>query len=172
MPIESRTDRLDGIGVVARGDQERNATRTLDGADVGLIVAVDDDSRTWPGQAITGDTNDWAHTYSPRNRLESKCRVLRCRTTYPASIHTDKRYDHWSLGSANGDVEETGLPVVRRESVLGLRDESRIKRQIQASQPINITRTIDPVINNAFSDDDKSRQCRLCSLPERTAEVK
>ncbi len=65
------------------------------------------------------------------------------------------RYDYWSPGSANGDAEEAGLPVVvRRESVLGLRDESRIRRQIQASQPINITRTIDPVIDNAFSCDD------------------
>jgi len=92
---------------------------------------------------------------------------------YPARIYTSERYDYWSLpGSENGDAEEIGLPVVRREMVVGLRDESRIRRQIQASQPINITRTIDPVIDNAFSDDDKSRQCRLCSLPEHTAEVK
>ncbi len=90
----------------------------------------------------------------------------------PSTIHTNERYDYWSPGSANGDAEEMGLPVVRREMVLGLRDESRIRRQIQASQPINITRTIDPVIDNAFSYDDKSRQCRLCSLPEHTAEVK
>src|SRR5262245_4226783 len=91
---------------------------------------------------------------------------------YSAPIYTSERYDYWSPGSANGDVEEAGLPVVRRETVLGLRDESRIRRQIQASQPINITRTIDPVIDNAFSFDDKSRQYRLCSLPEHTAEVK
>jgi hypothetical protein len=88
------------------------------------------------------------------------------------TYYTNERYDYWSLESGNWDAEETGLPVVRRESVLGLREESRIRRQIQASQPINITRTIDPVIDNAFSIDDKSRQCRLCSLPEQTAEVK
>jgi hypothetical protein len=43
--------------------------------------------------------------------------------------------------------------VARRVSVSERRedvDESRIMRQMQASQPINITRTMDPVMEIAF----------------------
>jgi len=104
---------------VARRNEERNATRALDGANVGLVVTVDDDIGTRSGCAITGDANDRSHTHSPRNQHAASCvaRQSIWQLFHNYLYERMIRYDYWSPGSVNGDAEETGLPVVRREMV-------------------------------------------------------